>query len=116
MPLKTRGYLHDTPGFQVQNLLPALYPKERKLIIPRKAVSDNSLSFHFHFICELAEVVANQYSHNKVLFLTGILSNRKNYCTLQKILPAITFYKVLSLKFISGVWEKITSQHTYLAV
>ena len=41
LPLKTGGHLHDTPGFQVSNILPSLVSKERKLLISRKAVSSN---------------------------------------------------------------------------
>ena len=43
MPLKAGGHLHDTPGFQVPNILPSLLAKERKMIISRKAVGSLSL-------------------------------------------------------------------------
>lgn len=38
MPLRAGGFLHDTPGFQVKNILPSLITKERKLLISRKSI------------------------------------------------------------------------------
>mmetsp|Transcript_22641 Transcript_22641/g.89565 ORF Transcript_22641/g.89565 Transcript_22641/m.89565 type:complete len:785 (-) Transcript_22641:28-2382(-) len=38
LPLKSGGFLHDTPGLQLHNALPALHPEERRLVVPRKQV------------------------------------------------------------------------------